>query len=112
MVSALRTLFSFKISDGLGPPAIAISAARLPLASARRRRSAYTAGIVALVGSESPNASVIHAMVLAVPITMHVPTDGARRAFTTLISVRSIRPARKLAQRRRQSVHAPRTSPL
>ena len=69
-----------------------IAAATLPLASAERNRSACGAGIVALIGSDSPSASVMQAMVLAVPITMQVPTDGARRPLTASIStvVRSI----------------------
>ena len=29
------------------------------------------------IGSDRPSASAMHAMVLAVPITMQVPTDGA-----------------------------------
>ena len=51
-------------------------------------------------------------MVLAVPITMQVPTDGASRAFTVSMSASLIWPARKLPHRRRQSVQAPSTSPL
>ena len=34
-------------------------------------------GMVALIGSDRPSASVMQAMVEAVPITMQVPTDGA-----------------------------------
>jgi hypothetical protein len=60
----------------LGRAGIAISAARLPLASAMRRRSAWVAGAVALMGSARPSASMMQAMVLAVPITMQVPTEG------------------------------------
>src|SRR5579872_5846925 len=83
-------------SLGLGPLALAISAATLPLASASRNRSAWGAGMVALIGSDSPSDSVMQAMVEAVPITMQVPTDGARRALTASISASSISPARCL----------------
>src|SRR4051794_20650241 len=109
---ALRNDAGVRNSLGLGPFAIAIVAATLPLASAERKRSACGAGMVALIGSDRPSASVIQAMVLAVPITMQVPTEGARRPLTASISTSSISPARYFAQRRRQSVHAPNTSPL
>src|SRR5579872_4176151 len=98
-------------SLGLGPLALAISAATLPLASASRNRSAWGAGIVALIGSDSPSDSVMQALVEAVPITMQVPTDGARRALTASISASSISPARCLPHNLRQSVQAPSTSP-
>src|SRR5271170_5398749 len=100
------------ISLGFGPLVLAISAATLPLASASRKRSAWGAGIVALIGNDRPRASVTQAMVLAVPITMQVPTDGASRLLTASISTSSISPARYLAHSRRQSVQAPSTSPL
>src|ERR1700688_3086361 len=99
-------------SLGFGPFATAIAAATLPLASAKRKRSACGAGIVALIGSDRPSASVMQAMVEAVPITMQVPTDGASRPLTASISTSSISPARYLAHNRRQSVQAPSTSPL
>ena len=60
--------------------------------------SACTAGMVAPPGSIMPSASVMQAMVLAVPITMQVPAVGASRSFTSSISVSSSSPAR---------VHAP-----
>src|SRR4249919_149592 len=109
---AFRNEDAVRNSLGFGPFALAIAAATLPLASADRKRSACGAGIVALIGSERPSASVMHAMVEAVPITMQVPTDGARRPLTASISTSSISPARYLPHRRRQSVQAPRTSPL
>src|ERR1700759_2341355 len=84
-------------SLGFGPLALAISAATLPLASAERKRSACGAGMVGLIGSDSPIAAVIQAMVEAVPITMQVPTEGARRPLTASISVSSISPARYFA---------------
>src|SRR5882672_3258378 len=99
-------------SLGRGPFAFAIAAATLPLASAERNRSACGAGIVALMGSDRPSASVMQAMVLAVPITMQVPTDGARRPLTASISTSSISPARYFPHILRQSVQAPSTSPL
>ena len=109
---ALRNAAGVSNSLGRGDFATAISAARLPLASARRNRSACGAGIVALIGSDRPSASVMQAMVLAVPITMQVPTDGASRPLTASISSPSISPARNFPHSRRQSVQAPSTSPL
>src|SRR5579872_5357099 len=108
---ALRNDDAVNNSLGFGPLALAISAATLPLASARRKRSAWGAGIVALIGSDSPSDSVMQAIVEAVPITMQVPTDGARRALTASISASSISPARCLPHNLRQSVQAPSTSP-
>ena len=109
---ALRNEDLVRTSLGFGPFALAMAAATLPLASARRKRSACGAGIVALNGSDSPSVSVMQAMVLAVPITMQVPTDGASRPFTASISLSSISPARYFAHSLRQSVQAPSTSPL
>ena len=109
---AFRNDAAVRNSLGRGPFALAIAAATLPLASAERKRSACGAGIVALIGSDSPSASVMHAMVLAVPITMQVPTDGASRPLTASISTSSISPARYFPHSRRQSVQAPSTSPL
>src|SRR3954466_13932335 len=109
---ALRNEAAVRNSLGFGPLALAIAAATLPLASADRKRSACGAGIVALIGSERPSASVMHAMVEAVPITMQVPTEGANRLLTASISTSSISPARYFPHSRRQSVHAPSTSPL
>ena len=109
---ALRNDAAVRNSLGFGPFALAIAAATLPLASAERKRSACGAGIVALIGSDRPSASVMHAMVEAVPITMQVPTDGASRPLTASISTSSISPARYFPHSRRQSVQAPSTSPL
>ena len=89
----------------------AISTARLPERSAKRSRSACTAGMVAPPGSIMPSASVMQAMVLAVPITMQVPAVGASRSFTSSISASSSSPARYMPQKRRQSVQAPSRSP-
>src|SRR5450432_2119716 len=109
---AFRNAGGVKSSLGRGPLALAITAATLPLASAERNRSAWGAGIVALIGNDRPSASVMQAMVEAVPITMQVPTDGASRPLTASISTSSIFPARYLAHSLRQSVQAPSTSPL
>ena len=59
-----------------------------------------------------PSASVMQAMVLAVPITMQVPGVGARRPLIASISASVNSPARCRPQKRRQSVQAPSTSPL
>src|SRR6202051_4492664 len=64
---AFRNEASVSNSLGFGPFATAIAAATLPLASARRKRSACGAGIVALIGSARPSASVMHATVEAGP---------------------------------------------
>src|SRR4051794_26252225 len=109
---ALRNDEAGRNSLGRGPFALAIAAATLPLASAERKRSACGAGIVALIGSDRPSASVMHAIVDAVPITIQVPTDGASRPLTASISTSSISPARYFPHSRRQSVQAPSTSPL
>src|SRR6202012_3951866 len=97
-ICALRNEDGVRNSLGFGPFAFAIAAATLPLASAERKRSACGAGIVALIGSDRPSASVTQAIVEAVPITMQVPTDGASRPFTASISWSSISPARYFAQ--------------
>src|SRR3981081_3043684 len=102
------------VSNSLGRGALALgmAAATLPLALDQRNRSACGAGIVALIGSDRPSASVMQAMVEAVPITMQVPTDGARRPLTASISTSSISPARYFAHSLRQSVQPPTTSPF
>src|SRR4029077_11411408 len=99
-------------SLGFGPFALAMAAATRPLLSADRDRADGVSGMVALIGNDKPIGSVMQAMVLAVPITMQVPTEGARRLLTASISLSSISPARYFPQRRRQSVQAPSTSPL
>src|ERR1700730_7046697 len=109
---ALRNDDAVRNSLGRGPFALAIAAATLPLASAERNRSAWGAGIVALIGSDRPSASVMQGMVLAVHITRQVRPEGARRPLTASISTSSISPARYLPHSRRQSVQAPSTSPL
>src|SRR6201996_8816759 len=111
-ICALRNDDFVRNSLGFGPFATAIAAATLPLASAERKRSACGAGMVALIGSDRPIASVTQAMVLAGPITMHVPTDEGSRPLTASISTSSVSPARYFPHSRRQSVQAPNTSPL
>ena len=81
-------------SLGLGPPATAISAARLPVASAKRQRSDDTAGAVAVPGSMKPSVSAMQAMVEAVPITMQVPDVGISWSCARLRSSPSSEPAR------------------
>src|SRR6202008_2102645 len=85
-ICALRNDDLVRNSLGFGPLALAIAAATLPLASAERKRSACGAGMVALIGSDRPSASVTQAMVEAGPLTMQVPTQGARRPLTASIS--------------------------
>src|SRR5260221_14015420 len=80
-------------SLGRGPFATAISAATRPLASARRKRSAGGAGMVALSGSDRPSGSVIQAMVEAGPNTMQGPTQGASPPFTASNPISSLPPA-------------------
>ena len=110
VTSALWNASGVMIRSGRRSSA-AISTARLPVRSAKRSRSACTAGMVAPPGSIMPSASVMQAMVLAVPITMQVPAVGASRSFTSSISASSSSPARYMPQKRRQSVHAPSRSP-
>ena len=98
MTMALRNASLVMISDGFGPPLV-ISAARLPVASAMRMRSAWTAGIVAAPGSVMPIASIMQAMVLAVPITPQVPIDGTSRSLATSISSPLMRPPRNSPHR-------------
>ena len=74
---ALRKEDAVRISLGRGPPEIAISAARLRPASARRMPPACGGVMVAPIGKDRPIASVLQAMVLAVPNTIQVPTEGA-----------------------------------
>ena len=76
-----------------------------------RRLSAETAGAVALPRGASPNASTSRAIVLAVPITPHVPTVGTSASLASDISSSVSLSALKSPQRRRQSVQAPTRSP-
>src|SRR5258706_2389063 len=73
---ALLSAARLMIWRGVGPPATAISAARLPVASAMRMRSDETAGAVAAPGSGKPRGSAGPAIVDAVPITMQGPEGG------------------------------------
>ena len=106
--SAFSTAAGVTIWRGVGPPSRASATARMPLASPARNRSACTAGMVAVPGSIMPSVSARHAMVLAVPITGQVPAVVARRVSMRRISGSSMRPPRYSAQKRRQSVQAPR----
>jgi hypothetical protein len=79
--------------DGRRSVPISATAAR-PVASAQRSRSAWTAGIAAEPGRAMPRASAMQAIVLAVPITAHVPAVVARLRSTSPISAESICPDR------------------
>ncbi len=83
--SALSTAAAVTTSDGRGPRST-IATACMPLASAARRRSAWTAGIAAVPGSVMPSVSARQAIVLAVPITMQVPAVVASRLSIAEIS--------------------------
>ena len=76
----------------------AICTACAPVCSAIRMRSAVTAGGDAPPGIVMPSASAMHAIVLAVPITEHVPTLATSWSFTSAVSSASISPARNLPQ--------------
>ncbi len=104
------TDFGVMILSGVSPSSI-MATARAPDASAARSRSACTAGIAAVPGRHMPSASVIDAMVLAVPITGQVPAVVASPPSTASISSWLTLPARNCAQKRRQSVQAPSRSP-
>ena len=88
-----------------------ISTMRRPAASASRSRPASGAGTAAMPGSVMPSASAIAAIVLAVPMTAQVPAVVARLPSMRSISSAETVPARCIAQKRRQSVQAPRRSP-
>jgi hypothetical protein len=114
IASSTRSAFSTErsVMIWLGRSRVVASAtACWPLASAARSRSAWTAGIAAVPGSAMPSASAIDAIVLAVPITAQVPAVVARFSSMRSISSDVTPPARYLAQKRRQSVQAPRRSP-
>ena len=114
IASSTRNAFStdFSVMIRLGRRSLPTSpAASAPVASAQRSRSAWTAGMVAESGSAMPIASAMQAMLLAVPMTAQVPAVVARLPSIRSISARSISPARKRAQKRRQSVQAPSRCP-
>ena len=75
-------------------PALASFTACSPVASDALRRSACTAGIAAVPGSVNPRVSEMHAIVLAVPMTGHVPAVVASRPSIKSISVFDFSPAR------------------
>ncbi|KAG1387900.1 hypothetical protein G6F59_016201 [Rhizopus arrhizus] len=72
----------------------AMATAVAPVRSATRTRSAVTAGADAPPATIMPSASVMQAMVLAVPITEQVPTLATSWLFTSAISGASISSAR------------------
>ena len=111
IVKAFWKFFIVRKSLGLYD-LFAISTAILPVSSAILLLSAETAGAEAPFVTIMPNASVINAIVLAVPITPQVPTVGTSWLLTSLISFSSISSALNFAQYLLQSVHAPTLSPL
>ena len=96
---------------GLSLSPEASTTACAPDASDALKRSAWVAGIAAVPGNAIPKASVIHAIVLAVPITAQVPAVVTKRDSILSIPASSISPALNLPQKRRQSVQAPNRSP-
>ena len=84
-VNAFIKLFSFKNLEGFRF-SLAILTDISPVFSAIRFLSADTAGAHALFGTINPSASVVIAIVLAVPMTPHVPTVGTSWLFTSSIS--------------------------
>ena len=72
----------------------AMATAVAPVFSATRTRSAVTAGAEAPPATIMPRASVMQAMVLAVPITEQVPTLATNWLLTSEISCASISSAR------------------
>ena len=82
-----------------------------PDASAATSRCESTAGIAAVPGNAIPKASVMQAIVLAVPMTAQVPAVTASLPSISSSSALATSPVRNFAQKRRQSVHAPRRSP-
>ena len=109
-LSAFSTDFGVMILSGVSDEP-ASSTARRPVASAARSRSACTAGIAAVPGRTMPSVSAMQAMVLAVPMTAQVPAVVASRPSMSSISSAPMPPARYCAQKRRQSVQAPRRWP-
>ena len=86
-----RMAFStdFSVMTWLGRIGSAISrTAALPVSSAATSRSACTAGMAAVPGSDMPSASAMQAMVEAVPITAQVPAVTDSRPSTASISSR------------------------
>ena len=79
--------------SGVSAEPMSLTAA-MPVASAARKRSACTAGIAAVPGSIRPSASVMQAMVEAVPMTAQVPAVTARAPSTSEISASATSPAR------------------
>ena len=107
---ALSNAAAVRISDGLGPPARAISTARRPDSSASASRRESGAGMAAFPGKVMPSASTIEAIVDAVPITMQWPAERDMQLSASHSSSSLIRPARFSAHRRQRSVPEPSSS--
>src|SRR5882672_2225495 len=107
---ALSKARALRISDGLGPPAVAISTARRPASSACASRRESGAGMAALPGNVIPSASAIEAIVEAVPITMQWPAERDMHDSASQSSSSVSRPARRSAHSRQRSVPEPSSS--
>src|SRR5271166_2833511 len=71
-----------------------ISTQRRPARRARTWRLASTAGIAALPGRPTPNASTMQAMVEAVPMMLQCPCERFRHVSASRTSIKLARPAR------------------
>ena len=71
-----------RMSDGLRS-ACTISTICRPVRQAHSRRSRYGAGIAALPGSDSPSASASEFIVVAVPMVLQKPVEGADEATSS-----------------------------
>src|SRR5262245_52551884 len=80
---ALRKAVRVRMSEGLRS-ACTISTICRPVRQAHSCRSRYGAGIAALPGSDSPSASVSEFIVVAVPIVLQKPVDGADDATSSM----------------------------
>src|SRR5262249_50371252 len=107
---ALSNALGVRISDGLGPPASAISTARRPESSASANRRESDAGMAALPESVMPSASAIEAIVDAGPITMQGPDQPDMHDSASHNPSSVSRPARRSAHRRQRSVPEPSSS--
>jgi hypothetical protein len=97
MACSVRIAFSnaarVTMSEGRMPQRTSSTICR-PAASASWERRESAAGIAALLGSASPSASVMHAIVDAVPMTMQCPCERDIAFSSSAKSCSLIRPAR------------------
>src|SRR5665213_4590514 len=80
---ALMKASLVRMSEGLRSAATISTMAR-PVRYAHSARSRCGAGIAAEPGSDMPSASVSEFMVLAVPMVLQKPTDGAEDAISLM----------------------------